>query len=101
MWMTPYSGMRLSSPLNEYELQLIDFFDSGELDAEEIRPITPDREALEAVARTIDDRAEHICLVQRELMESKRQQDLMSEQEKYAEVSLQLSHKPSRISVHW
>ena len=58
----------------------------GELEEERIRPVTPDREALEAVARTVDDRAQHIAAVQAELLQAQHQQDLMDEQEHYAQV---------------
>lgn len=58
-----------------------------ELEVENLRPVTPDREALEAVTRTIHDRAEHVCQVQKELLETQHQQDVIEEQEHYAEVS--------------
>ena len=62
-----------------------------ELTTEQIRPVTPDREALEAVSRTINDRAEHVCLVQKELLEAQHQQNILDEQEHYAEVRVQAS----------
>ena len=58
----------------------------SELEQEEVRPITPDREALEAISRTVTDRAEHVAMVQKELLDAQNQQDLIDEQELYAEV---------------
>ena len=48
--------------------------------------MTPDLEALEAIARTVSDRACHVVEVQRELLDAQTQQDLIDEQENYAEV---------------
>ena len=59
----------------------------AELEEERVRPITPDREALEAIWRTVDDRTDHVRMVQNELLDAQQQQDLMDEQENYAEVS--------------
>ena len=58
----------------------------SELSAENVRPVTPDLEALEAISRTVTDRAHHVVEVQRELLEAQKQQDLIDEQENYAEV---------------
>ena len=57
-----------------------------ELDQEGVRPVTPDREALEAISRTVQDRASHVVEVQQELLDAQTQQDLIEEQEHYAEV---------------
>ena len=59
---------------------------TSELHQENVRPITPDREALEAITRTVEDRADHVLQVQKELLEAQNQQDLIEEQEHYAEV---------------
>ena len=58
----------------------------SELDQEGVRPITPDGEALEAIQRTVDDRTSHVASIQRELLEAQQQQDIIDEQEHYAEV---------------
>lgn len=58
----------------------------NELEQEGIQPITPDSEAVEAISRTLDDRAEHVQDVQKELLDAQNQQDLIDEQEHYAEV---------------
>ena len=58
----------------------------SELDQEAVRPITPDQEALEVISRTVHDRAQHVRDVQQELLEAQHQQDLLDEQEHYAEV---------------
>jgi len=57
-----------------------------ELDSEGLRPITPDSEALEAISRTAEDRAVHVVEVQQELLAAQHQQNLMEEQEFYAEI---------------
>ena len=57
-----------------------------ELSEEKIEPITPDQEALEAICRTIEDRATHVLDIQRELLDAQNQQDLLDEQEYYAQV---------------
>ena len=58
----------------------------AELEQEELRPVTPDREALEAISRTVEDRAQHVVEVQKELLHAQGQQNLIEEQEFYAEV---------------
>ena len=58
----------------------------SELEQEGLRPVTPDREALEAISRTVEDRAVHVIEVQKELLDAQNQQDLIEEQEYYAEV---------------
>lgn len=57
-----------------------------ELQSEGLRPITPDGEALEAISRTVQDRATHVVEVQKELLQAQNQQHLMEEQEFYAEI---------------
>ena len=58
----------------------------SELDEEGVRPVTPDAEAIEAISRTITDRAEHVMQVQKEILEAQHQQNILDEQEFYAEV---------------
>ena len=57
-----------------------------ELEKEGVRPVTPDREALEAVSRTLEERAIDVMATQRKLLETKENQDLLDEQVHYAEV---------------
>ena len=57
-----------------------------EMNEENIRPVTPDREALEAISRTVVERANHVQSIQIELLDAQNQQDLLEEQEFYAEV---------------
>lgn len=59
----------------------------AELEVESVRPVTPDREALDAISSAIQIRAEQVQQVQRELLEAQMQQDLMDEQECYTQVS--------------
>ena len=61
---------------------------ANELNDENVRPVTPDREALKAITETALDRANHVLSVQKELLDAQNQQDLLEEQEFYAEVWL-------------
>ena len=55
---------------------------------ESVRPVTPDAEAMEAIARAIEERAQIVASTQSELLEAQRNQDILDEQEFYAEVSV-------------
>ncbi|CAH1788088.1 unnamed protein product [Owenia fusiformis] len=57
-----------------------------ELEVENIRPVTPDREALETITRVVDEDAIAVSLTQKQLLHAKGQQDLLDEQEFYAEI---------------
>jgi len=59
----------------------------SELQVENVRPVTPDRESLEAVAMAINIRAEQVGQIQREQLDAQKQQDLLDEQEFFAQVS--------------
>jgi len=59
----------------------------SELQVENVRPVTPDRESLEAVAMAINIRAEQVGQIQREQLDAQNQQDLLDEQEFFAQVS--------------
>ena len=63
----------------------------SELEVQEVRPVTPDHEAMEAISRTIDDRSHHVQQVQCELLQAQSQHDLIDEQEYYAEVRVPIS----------
>lgn len=58
----------------------------SELDQEQVRPTTPDMEAVEAISRAIENRAEIVAGTQLELLEAQQSQDMLNEQEFYAEV---------------
>ena len=58
----------------------------SELDQEQVRPTTPDLEAVEAISRAIENRAEIVAGTQQELMEANNNQEILDEQEFYAEV---------------
>ena len=60
----------------------------SELDQEKVRPTTPDMEAVEAISRAIENRAEIVAGTQQELLEAQQSQDVLNEQEFYAEVYL-------------
>ncbi|XP_013410709.1 cilia- and flagella-associated protein 69 [Lingula anatina] len=57
-----------------------------ELDAEGIRPVTPDQEAIETISRAIVDRADSVVGTQKDMLLSQQHQSLMEEQEHYAEI---------------
>lgn len=59
-----------------------------ELNAENVRPVTPDMEAIEAISRGIEERAKIVAGTQYELLEAQQNQDALDEQEFYAEVSI-------------
>lgn len=54
---------------------------------ENVRPVTPDAEAMEAISRAIEERAQIVAATQAELLEAQRNQDILDEQEFYAEVT--------------
>ena len=58
----------------------------SELQEENVRPVTPDQEAIEAISRAIEERAQIVLSTQGELLEAQRNQDILDEQEFYAEV---------------
>ena len=60
----------------------------NELEAENIRPVSPDLEALEAISRAVEERAQIVGGTQIELLEAQKNQDILDEQEFYAEVML-------------
>lgn len=57
-----------------------------ELHVENVRPVTPDMEAIEAISRGIEERAKIVAGTQYELLEAQQNQDALDEQEFYAEV---------------
>ncbi|XP_064647870.1 cilia- and flagella-associated protein 69-like isoform X2 [Lineus longissimus] len=57
-----------------------------ELEQEGVRPVTPDQEALETIQRAVEERAQGCALTQAELLEAQHSQNLMDEQEYYAEI---------------
>jgi hypothetical protein len=57
------------------------------LQVENVRPVTPDMEAMEAISRAVEERAQIVTATQQELLEAQRNQDMIDEQEFYAEVS--------------
>nr|KAG5707622.1 hypothetical protein BaRGS_031004 [Batillaria attramentaria] len=57
-----------------------------ELEVENVRPVTPDAEAMEAISRAIDERAQIVASTQSELLEAQHNQDILDEQEFYAEI---------------
>lgn len=72
----------------------------SELQEENVRPVTPDRDALEAISAAINIRAEQVIQVQQELLEAQKQQDLTDEQEFYAQVSLCIFSISTNLRSH-
>ena len=62
-----------------------------ELDQENVRPTTPDLEATEAISRAIENRAEIVAGTQQELLDAQQSQDVLNEQEFYAEVIIYIT----------
>ncbi|KAI8777748.1 cilia- and flagella-associated protein 69 isoform X1 [Biomphalaria glabrata] len=58
----------------------------GELQLENVRPVTPDQEAMEAISRAIEERAVIVAATQQELIEAQKNQDVIDEQEFYAQM---------------
>lgn len=58
----------------------------SELEQERVRPTTPDLEAVEAISRAIENRAEIVAGTQQELLEANNNQEILDEQEFYAEI---------------
>ena len=58
----------------------------SELEEECVEPVTPDREALEAMTTALHIRSDQITQVQRDILDSQAQQDVIDEQAYYAEI---------------
>jgi len=71
----------------------------SELEQEQVRPTTPDLEAVEAISRAIENRAEIVAGTQLELLEAQNSQDMLNEQEFYAEVSGQYTITMARVQL--
>ncbi|XP_059159997.1 cilia- and flagella-associated protein 69-like isoform X2 [Physella acuta] len=69
-----------------------------ELQAENVRPVTPDQEALEAISRAIEERAMIVSTTQQELVEAQKNQDVLEEQEFYAEIRENQRQKEKAIA---
>ncbi|XP_072017652.1 cilia- and flagella-associated protein 69-like isoform X2 [Amphiura filiformis] len=57
-----------------------------ELEQESVRPVTPDQEALAIIERATEEIASQVSDTQTDLLDAKEQQDLLDEQEMYAEI---------------
>ncbi|XP_043923464.1 cilia- and flagella-associated protein 69 isoform X2 [Protopterus annectens] len=57
-----------------------------ELNAEEMRPVTPDQEALETILKTSKDVGRDVASLQAEILDSQQQQDFQDEKQMYAEI---------------
>lgn len=63
-----------------------------ELNTEQLRPVTPDMEAIEAISRAIEERVHIVAGTQHELLEAQNNQDALDEQEFYSEVQFFVLH---------
>lgn len=70
----------------------------SELEQEQIRPTTPDMEAVEAISRAIENRAEIVAGTQVELLEAQQSQDTLNEQEFYAEIRENYRQKEKQLN---
>ncbi|VDI03562.1 Hypothetical predicted protein [Mytilus galloprovincialis] len=70
----------------------------SELQMEGVRPVTPDMEAIEAISRGIEERAQIVCGTQIELLEAQQNQDVLDEQEFYAEIRENYRQKEKQLS---
>ncbi|KAJ8273402.1 hypothetical protein GJAV_G00101230 [Gymnothorax javanicus] len=66
---------------------------SRELQAEGMRPVSPDEEALQVIAEIEEEAARTVTLQQEELRESQREQDLHQEQLMYTEIRSNHKHQ--------
>ena len=59
---------------------------TSELEQEQVRPVTPDQEAIEAITRTVGGLTLNVLQTQQELLDAQTQRDLLDEHEYFAEV---------------
>lgn len=59
---------------------------TAELELEGVRPVTPDAEAIGAIARTSEDKVKHVSSLQQSVVDQKEQEDLHQEKHAYEEV---------------
>ncbi|XP_046371006.1 cilia- and flagella-associated protein 69-like [Haliotis rufescens] len=69
-----------------------------ELETERMRPVTPDLEAIEAISRAVEERAAIVASTQVELLEAQKNQDVLDEQEFYAEIRENHRQKEKALS---
>lgn len=60
---------------------------TNELENENFRPVSPDRDCLTEINRLFEERVANVTLSQKELIQNQTQQDLLEEQACYAKVS--------------
>ncbi|XP_006636196.2 cilia- and flagella-associated protein 69 [Lepisosteus oculatus] len=70
---------------------------SRELEVERVRPVTPDKVALEMIAKSSEDMAKTVAALQTSMLEHQQQQDLLDEQQMYAEI--RSNHKQQDLDV--
>nr|XP_039253375.1 cilia- and flagella-associated protein 69-like [Styela clava] len=70
---------------------------SDELRVENVRPITPDLEAMETIGRASVERSKGVALLQAELLDAENQQNSQDEKQLYAEIKENFKQKESSI----
>ncbi|KAG7324496.1 hypothetical protein KOW79_012512 [Hemibagrus wyckioides] len=70
---------------------------TAELELEGVRPVTPDAEAIGAIARTSEDKVKHVSSLQQSVVDQKEQEDLHQEKHAYEEISL--NHKQQELTA--
>lgn len=70
---------------------------SDELHVENIRPITPDHEAIETIARASLERSKGVAMLQSELLEAENQQNAQDEKQLYAEIKDNFKQRESQL----
>ncbi|KAF6022274.1 CFAP69 [Bugula neritina] len=70
----------------------------GELEIEQIRPVSPDQEALETMTRAITEDSKSVFLIQHDLLKAQNDQDLTDEKEFYAEIRENYKQKEKAIN---
>ncbi|MBN3305619.1 CFA69 protein, partial [Amia calva] len=70
---------------------------SRELEAEGVRPVSPDQEALQSIGRTAEEAARAVAALQTQLLGQQRQQELREEQQLYSE--MRTNHKHQELAV--
>ncbi|MGH0179523.1 UNVERIFIED_CONTAM: hypothetical protein FKN15_002072 [Acipenser sinensis] len=69
---------------------------SRELEEEGLRPVTPDVEALESIAKAAEDVGRKVATLQADMLENQQQQDLQDEKRIYTEI--QMNHQQYELT---
>ncbi|KAH9499307.1 Cilia- and flagella-associated protein 69 [Bulinus truncatus] len=70
----------------------------SELISENVRPVTPDQEAIEAISRAIEERALIVATTQKELIDAQKNQNILDEQDFYTQIRENHRQKEKEIA---